>query len=81
MSEDKLLTQINKLKSFRDIGETFNYLGVTMLVIGHNNFSVGEHGAYEVACLMCHYKNDAGDIRNIEFQPFDLSLLIKLNKQ
>lgn len=65
--------QVQALREFRDLGETFNYLGRTMIVTGHWD----DHPEIRPwAVLKCDYADDSGVIRKIEFGPSELPGLI-----
>ena len=55
---------IDKLRSFRDVGEKFNYMGIEMIVESHY-FS-------DIDCvyprISAAYKNNNGELNHAEFQ-------------
>lgn len=59
--------KIDELKSFRCIGEKFNYLGVTIIVTGHSElYSIGLSLGRR-PMLSGNYKNEKGEIKDISF--------------
>lgn len=67
------LTQeaIDDLKSFRDIGEKFNYMGIEMIVESHYYFSpYGGHPR-----ILAAYKNEHGELKHAEFLRRELPAL------
>lgn len=65
---------VDELKAFRDIGETFNYLGITCIVTGHCEY-LGMIGF--VPILICDYVDGRGQIRQAKFSLRELPGLIK----
>ena len=65
---------IDELKAFRNIGETFNYLGRTCIVTGHRECweMIGW-----VPMLMCDYVDGRGQIRQVKFNLRELPGIIK----
>lgn len=53
---DYVSEEIEKLKAFRDVGETFNYLGRTCVVAGHYDVWGGE----KIPMLMFDYCDNTG---------------------
>lgn len=72
-TEKRLEAEIEEFRQFRDIGETFNYLGRTLIVTAHTETAV-DLGEY--ARLRCDYADNDGVIRQISFQPRELPALI-----
>lgn len=64
-----------KLKAFRDIGETFNYLGRKCIVTAYSYF----YGMGICPTLVCDYVDEAGIIRQITFGVTELPGLINQN--
>jgi hypothetical protein len=65
----------DKLIAFRKCGETFTYLGVTMMVTGHWRFGYTEH----YHCLMCDYVDARGVLHSVSFNPRELETLEREN--
>jgi len=72
---------IDDFKSFRDIGETFEYCGVKLMVVSHSELLPSYYGFDLIPRLTCDYKNTLGEIKVIKFSPFELQTLIKLNSK
>ncbi len=62
---------IDDLKSFRDIGEKFNYMGIEMIVESHYYFS--PYGCF--AGISAAYKNEHGELKHAEFIRRELTAL------
>ena len=75
--EDYVDKEIAKLKAFRDIGETFNYLGRTCVVTGHWGGGVDIGIIPE---LRFNYCDDLGVIRSYSIGQAELPGLIKRQK-
>lgn len=60
---DYTLEAINKLKSFRCIGEKFNYMGIEMIVESHYYSDID--GIYPR--ISAAYKNNNGELCHAEF--------------
>lgn len=71
--------EVAKLKSFRDIGEKFNYLGAKMIVVAHFRRGVDPEGTYQEPILKCDYINNLGEIKDAYFSTDELPTLIKEN--
>lgn len=68
-----------RLKAFRDIGETFNYLGRECVVTGHGKLvGIGLAVVYQSE-LCADYCDNNGVIRQIKFSLSELPILIKQN--
>ncbi len=69
---------VDDLKKFRDIGETFNYLGRTCIVTSHirHDMCLGS-----LPALLCDYVDKHGVIRNISFGLDELTGLIKQQEE
>ncbi len=67
---------IKELKSFRKMGEKFNYLGVEMTVCGHYKFD--PYFGYTPS-LRVDYVNKKGEIKSISFAYQELETLKKEN--
>lgn len=74
---DWLAEGIAELKAFRDIGQTFNYLGRTCIVCSHTTII----GLLILPRLECDYVDDAGVIRRVMFSPQELPGLRAQNKE
>lgn len=68
---------IDELREFRGMGETFNYLGRTLIVTAHTELIPGVCGIAILPCLQCDYANENGDIKRIRFSAKELPGLIK----
>ena len=68
---------ISKLKEFRDIGETFNYLGRTCIVTAHYDGHF-EMGFYPI--LKFDYCDDLGVLHNMTACVSELPCLMKQQK-
>lgn len=75
--ERKLQKQkaIAELKAFRDKGETFNLLGVTMLVVDHTKPFHTPWGIDLDPCLVCTYVDKNGVLQQNTFLRRDLPWL------
>jgi len=71
--EDLRHAAIEKIEGFRKIGETFNYLGRTCVVTGHQEL-IPMLGVMPM--LRCDYADDAGVLHSIKFLPHELPALI-----
>ena len=67
---------IEKLKAFRDIGETFNYLGAKCVVTGHCHYEPCFPGIVAIPTLKFDYRDASGVIRSSSASVEDLPLLI-----
>lgn len=67
---------VDKLRAFRDIGETFNYRDIEMIVEGH--FVVYPYVG-GVAQITAAYKNHEGELKRVEFGVPALPALIAEN--
>jgi len=72
---------IEKLKEFRQLGEKFTYLGVTVVVTGHSKAIIDGYSHYPVPrlgrepTLMGDYVNALGEIKKISFAYEELPTL------
>lgn len=75
----KNLTQeaIEDLKSFRDIGQTFYYRGIEMIV--EELWDIDLNSGY-IPRIAAAYKNKHGEIKYLYFYPRHLKALIAENK-
>lgn len=75
---DLAMEAIEDLKSFRDVGETFNYRGIEMIVESYGEFLpyIGF-----VPSLFAAYKNDHGELKHAKFLPRELPALRAENPQ
>jgi hypothetical protein len=64
---------IAALKAFRDVGQTFSYLGRTCIVTGHWEWMGIDFGPRPV--LLCDYADDRGEIRQLKFNLSELPAL------
>ena len=73
------LTQeaIDDLKSFRNIGEKFNYMGITMIVESHYLYNI--NGGHPL--LSAAYKNAYGELKHASFLRRELPALRAENPQ
>ncbi len=73
---------IKRLEAFRKRGESFTYLGITMLVTGHSTI-IGnvEVGFMREPVLMCDYVDALGRLHKTSFFPRDLPLLERENAE
>jgi len=62
---------IDDLRSFRKIGQKFNYMGVNMIVESHYYFS--PYGG--IPRIKAAYKNEHGEIKHAEFLRRELPVL------
>ena len=62
---------IEKLRSFRDVGEKFNYMGIEMIVERHCDFT--QYGSFPK--ITAAYKNNNGELNHAEFWVRDLPAL------
>ena len=62
---------IEKLRSFRDVGEKFNYMDIEMIVESH--YSSGIYGVYPR--ISAAYKNNNGELKHAEFMFRELPAL------
>lgn len=78
-SKDTITIAINKLKEFRDVGETFNYLGRTCIVTGHCDIKY--QGIYStiviVPLLKFDYCDNYGVLHSCAFKLNELPAVIK----
>jgi len=65
--------RLDELKSFREVGEKFNYLGATIICTGY--FDSG----YPTVGLRGDYRNESGEIKNIFFSYSRLPVLMAEN--
>lgn len=75
-------TAMEEIKSFRDIGEKFNYLGVEMMVTGHFDvhFPLNVYDSLRIKpCLKVDYVTKNGEIKGGTFYVKDLPMLRKEN--
>lgn len=72
---DRTQECIDALKAFRDIGEKFNYLGATIICIGHSELDFDGLTISVRPVLKGYYKNDKGDIKPIAFSYKELPAL------
>ena len=68
--------QITELKAFRDIGETFSYLGRTCVVTGHSYCESGD----AIPMLRFDYADNHGVIHEDYATMNELPVLIKQNQ-
>jgi hypothetical protein len=77
---DPIYEIIKGLKSFRKVGETFDYLGVTMMVTDHSQLIHERIGLginpYKPG-LVCDYVDKEGILRNCVFSPREVKALIR----
>lgn len=71
---------IEQLKSFRDVGEKFNYCGVELIVEELFFWNIGVTGSYLIARMTAAYKNKLGEIKYLYFYPKHLPALIAENR-
>lgn len=73
--------RVKKLKDFRDVGQTFNYLGATMLVVDHSEVRPGWEGYHcpLVAVLKCNYRDNNGVIHIATFEYSELHTPLRMN--
>ena len=70
---------IARFREFRDIGETFNYLGRECVVTSHKTmFAYGFGGGYTPE-LKADYCDENGVVRTLVFRITELPTLIKQN--
>lgn len=75
-------TQIafDELEAFRKVGETFQYLGTTMMVTRHWEITRGFHGMPDIRpCLVCDYADKNGVIHQASFGTGELRTLRQEN--
>lgn len=72
----KIKERIEELKNFRDHGDTFMFLGVEHIVVGH---SINSGLNIVLPTLLTYYRDNAGKINEYEFDYGKLPLLIKQN--
>ena len=70
---------IDKLLAFRKRGETFRYLGVTMMVTGHWEIWPNLYGFHIHPSLRCDYVDVHGVLHNASFSPDELPTLEREN--
>jgi hypothetical protein len=58
---------IRELREFRKKGETFDYIGIKMTVVGHYTLQYGAFGWQEYPSLRCHYVDNHGVLHDVEF--------------
>ena len=68
---------IDEFKAFRDIGETFNYLGRTCVVTGHFTVDFFCYGGSRMPGLTFNYADDLGVIHSMVASIRELPGLIK----
>ena len=73
------LAAIEELRSFRELGETFNYLGRVIVVTGHYTYSVSEYHCSLTPKLCGDYVDERGIIHKISFDFQELGGLKKQN--
>jgi len=72
-NRDRTLEKIDQLKAFRGIGETFDFMGRRLIVMGHyERLPIG----HAFPCLKCAYVDDTGRIRRISFSNLELPALV-----
>lgn len=64
--EKSHLVDVAKLKTWRDIGDSFNYLGRTMVATSHEKIIVMPSSLYKIPCLTAEYADEHGIIHKIE---------------
>lgn len=70
----------NSCVEFRKIGETFNYLGVEMIVTDHRRIEMFTFSSdMEIPCIVADYIDNNGHVKNIVFPPRKLEVLRKQN--
>ena len=71
-----LFNQIKELRDFRDVGETFEYLGIKMAVTSHYIYM-----GYGILCplLQANYVDNNGIVQSASFYYGELPTLIKQN--
>jgi len=74
---DPLVVAVEALREFRDVGETFNYRGIDMIVESHVEMSFGEVRPI----LTAAYKNDYGELKHAAFLRRELPALMAENQE
>jgi hypothetical protein len=74
---DEAERAIGRFIHFRDVGETFNYRGIEMIVEGH--VILDSFGCTH-PCLCAAYKNAKGELCRTSFYPGDLPALKAENR-
>ena len=67
--------RITELRDFCAKGETFNYMGVEMMVTGHLSIVIAGFNAFVDPRLECEYVNVLGEIKQKVFDYSDLPML------
>jgi hypothetical protein len=76
---DLTTERINELRAFRDIGDTFNYLGRTIIVTGHSTIMSSQFFFSRFPMLLGDYVDNEGIIRQVKFDYAELSGIKKQN--
>jgi hypothetical protein len=58
---------IRELREFRKKGETFDYIGIKMTVVGHYILQYVGYRWQEYPLLRCHYVDNHGVLHDVEF--------------
>lgn len=84
-AEEKEAVKIDDFKEFCDVGQTFNYLGVELIVEKHwaRDWKIEHRGGmafpdlipYKRARMRAAYRNDHGELKWVYFDHSDLSVL------
>jgi hypothetical protein len=70
---------IKELRAFRDLGETFNYLGREVVVTGHFTHFMAMYHCSLIPQLRGDYADECGIIHNITFEFKELGGIKKQN--
>ena len=77
--EDLKQKAYKEVVNFRKIGEKFYYLGIEMLVTGHQDVFFNGYGLAFIPCIKADYINRHGEIKQIQFAYKELNSLIAEN--
>jgi len=70
---------VDKFKSFRDIGQKFNYLGIEMIVVSHSKWLPTISTAERIPCLVAEYVGLKKEIVSVYFHLAVLPVLLAEN--
>jgi len=76
--KETTVVAVEALREFRDVGETFNYRGIDMIVESH--IYMEPFGDFR-AIITTAYKNNHGELKHAQFAHKELAALIAENKE
>ncbi len=75
---DWRIKALEECKAFRALGETFNYMGVEMLVVNHGTLESHVYvDIWTTPHIQANYVNKQGEIKNIVFGYEEIEILRK----